>query len=205
MNVFTITQPTDLVKEYVDRGSFYIKFKVEGFWSQDPIYIWAHNGWRDGIKFDINWSTGGRDREELSSDTKATRNFALALQHAVTLTEKLEEMKPEFDKAMAEKEEREMLEAQQREDIRLAKVAADTPRGEELAKEIIESLRESALSNYSESAMFKAYRRGTDSTIGFKAYQTRGGLVRFEVDGWKVSKKDALKKLANSSHRSVIH
>jgi len=70
-------------------------YAVHGFWSGDNVRMSKRrdlltSGWTTP---EINWSTGGADKEEEPDRIKAAENFSAAIKDAVKLARKWEETK----------------------------------------------------------------------------------------------------------------
>lgn len=70
-----------ILDQLADRGSVNLEVAVHGYWSTESISIYIRRDYRDAGVWEtqVCHSSGGRDKEEVESDTQAERNFAKAL------------------------------------------------------------------------------------------------------------------------------
>jgi len=176
-----------------DREALELRAKRDEAWSTNEVQ------W----KFDIEVPRWGRSRDAVKSDYEAHKKvleaYAQAMDRMKDWEGRQDELEAEFQKGEAiRKAERERKEAE-----RLAAIEADTPVGTKLAKMICDNMVKQARATEQDSKTIKFQDRGTHKEHEMRCVYTYTGLTLFNV-GWnRISRKDAVRKLADAWLNSV--
>lgn len=183
-------------------GHFRIPIKVKGFWSGESITVYGDyrcygsTGW----KFTISHSSGGRDTKEVECDGEAAKNFGEAMIAAGNLVALLRsvsyinKLTSEYESALALRAEQERIERQARQE----RIDADPAIGESVAKEFLENLEPNEI--------VIAIKRGEEvSSYSNREFRVSNyGNRTYYKNGERISKKEAIKQLAEYSERSYV-
>ena len=176
-----------------DREALELRAKRDEAWSTNEVQ------W----KFDIEVPRWGRSRDAVKSDYEAHKKvleaYAQAMDRMKDWEGRQDELEAEFQKGEAiRKAERERKEAE-----RLAAIEADKPVGTKLAKMICDNMVKQARATEQDSKTIKFQDRGTHKEHEMRCVYTYTGLTLFNV-GWnRISRKDAVRKLADAWLNSV--
>ena len=177
-----------------DRESLELKVSRDQSWSNREVQ------W----KFDIEVPRWGRSRDAIKSDYQAHKKifeaYAQAMDRMKDWEGRKDELEAEFQKGEAiRKAERERKEAE-----RQAAIEADKPVGTKLAKTICEAMiKQARASDNQESKEIVFKTRGEHKEHKMRCMFTYSKLTLFNI-GWnRVSKKDAIKYLADAWLNSV--
>jgi len=176
-----------------DREALELRAKRDEAWSTNEVQ------W----KFDIEVPRWGRSRDAVKSDYEAHKKvleaYAQAMDRMKDWEGRQDELEAEFQKGEAiRKAERERKEAE-----RLAAIEADKPVGTKLAKMICDNMVAQARKTEQDSKTIKFQDRGTHKEHEMRCVYTYTGLTLFNV-GWnRISRKDAVRKLADAWLNSV--
>jgi len=176
-----------------DREALELRAKRDEAWSTNEVQ------W----KFDIEVPRWGRSRDAVKSDYEAHKKvleaYAQAMDRMKDWEGRQDELEAEFQKGEAiRKAERERKEAE-----RLAAIEADKPVGTTLAKMICDNMVAQARKTEQDSKTIKFQDRGTHKEHEMRCVYTYTGLTLFNV-GWnRISRKDAVRKLADAWLNSV--
>lgn len=181
-----------------------IQFAVKGYWSRDSItvYIERKTNWSDEGRSaswvaTISHSSGGRDTKEVARDSDAERNFAHALIAAADLADEIVGQSNVLEQYFLDERAVIKHEAEEAHAQMLREHEADQPLGEEAANKMIAAIAESG--NDADILMFP---RG--KSIPFLIEAINRAKLKFYVNGVIESRKEVIRKLAESSHRSCI-
>jgi hypothetical protein len=177
-----------------DRESLDLKVSRDQSWSTDEVH------W----KFDIEVPRWGRSRDKVKSDYQAHKKileaYAEAMDRMKDWEGRQDELEAEFQKGEAiRKAEKERKEAE-----RLAAIEADKPVGMKLAKTICEAMiKQARASDSQESKEIVFQTRGEHKEHKMRCMYTWSKLTLFNV-GWnRISRKDAIRMLADAWLNSV--
>ena len=177
-----------------DRESLELKVSRDQSWSNREVQ------W----KFDIEVPRWGRSRDAIKSDYEAHKKifeaYAQAMDRMKDWEGRKDELEAEFQKGEAiRKAERERKEAE-----RQAAIEADKPVGTKLAKTICEAMvKQARASENQESKEIVFKTRGDHKEHKMRCMFTYSKLTLFNI-GWnRVSKKDAIRYLADAWLNSV--
>lgn len=189
-------------------GQGRITCAIHGYWSSDPISLYIRRDWRwapdEGSTHawiaELSHSSGGRDKDEEWSDTRAERNFGAALIAMADLGEQIlavwgQSMETEFQRQRAA--ERAADEEAKR--AKAAAVAEDAPLSLDGAQLVMHQI--------ACGRILVAFERGTTGasapSIKFTAERGRDGRLRFyDRRGALVSRSALLAHLQTLSHRT---
>ena len=176
-----------------DREALELKAKRDEAWSTGEVQ------W----KFDIEVPRWGRSRDTVKSDYEAHKKvfeaYAQAMDRMKDWEGRKDELEAEFQKGEAiRKAERERKEAE-----RLAAIEADKPVGTKLAKMICDNMVAQARKTEQDSKTIKFQDRGTHKEHEMRCVYTYTGLTLFNCGWSRVSRKDAVRKLADAWLNSV--
>ena len=177
-----------------DREALELRAKRDEAWSTREVQ------W----KFDIEVPRWGRSRDAIKSDYEAHKKvfeaYAQAMDRMKDWEGRKDELEAEFQKGEAiRKAERERKEAE-----RQAAIEADKPVGTKLAKTICEAMvKQARASDNQESKEIVFKTRGDHKEHKMRCMFTYSKLTLFNI-GWnRVSKKDAIRHLADAWLDSV--
>ena len=177
-----------------DREFLELKAKRDQSWSTNEVQ------W----KFDIEFPRWGRSRDKVKSDyeahKKAFEAYAEAMDRMKDWEGRQDELEAEFQKGEAiRKAEKERKEAE-----RKAAIEADKPVGTKLAKTICEAMvKQARASETQESKEIVFKTRGEHKEHKMRCMYTYSKLTLFNI-GWnRVSRKDAIRMLADAWLNSV--
>ena len=177
-----------------DREFLELKAKRDQSWSTNEVQ------W----KFEIEVPRWGRSRDKVKSDYEAHKKvfeaYAQAMDRMKDWEGRQDELEAEFQKGEAiRKAKRERKEAE-----RLAAIEADKPVGMKLAKTICEAMvKQARASENQESKEIVFKTRGEHKEQKMRCMFTYSKLTLFNV-GWnRISRKDAIRYLADAWLNSV--
>lgn len=200
--IFSVSEYT---LESIGRGAYSsIRFAVKGYWSIDVIsvYISRETRWSEGSRAaswvaTISHSSGGRDTKVVARDSDAERNFAAALIAAADLADEIVGQSNVLEQYFLDERAVIKREAEEAHAQMLREYEADQPLGEEAANKMIAAIAESG-----NDADISMYPRG--KSIPFLIEAINRAKLKFYVNGVIESRKEVIRKLAESSHRSCI-
>ena len=145
----------------------------------------------------------GRDSDVEPCNIKVARYMMSAMAEAIIEMEQIQKQIPIMDKEFArgqkEREEKRQREAAERQ----AKIDADKPVGHKLAKTICDEMVNQARATEQDSKEIVFQTRGDHREEKMRCIYTMSGLTLFNM-GWnRVSRKDAVRKLADAWLASV--
>ena len=150
----------------------------------------------------IPHSSGGRDYKEVPDDADAVLYFAEGLQRASEIARSILSRSDELEAYRTEAWNERMLRQQQEREEELAKIAADPELGIARAAAMINEIAENT------TLFVQAIERGHGKVGRF--YATRRGKTTFyyagkyDVNGRRISRTDAVHRLAEMSERSTV-
>jgi hypothetical protein len=145
----------------------------------------------------------GRDRDVEPCNIKVAKYMMSAMAEAIIEMESIQKQIPimnkEFERGQKEREEKRQREA----DERQAKIDADKPVGTKLAKTICDEMVNQARVTEQDSKEIVFQTRGDHREEKMRCVYTMSGLTLFNVGWSRVSRKDAVRKLADAWLNSV--
>ena len=189
-------------------GEGRIKYNITGFNREYlEVKVERSTRWNDNKvqwKIDMDIPRYGRDTEQEPSNSKVAKYIRAAMAEAILEMEALEKqtkiLEANFQRGEVEREEKRQREAAERQ----AKIDADKPVGEKLAKTICEAMvKQARASETQESKEIVFQSRGDHKEHKMRCMFTYSKLTLFNI-GWnRVSKKDAIRHLAGAWLNSV--
>ena len=189
-------------------GEGQIKYNITGFNREYlEIKVERRKRWNDNKvqwKIDMDIPRYGRDTEKEPCNIKVAKYMRAAMAEAILEMENLEKVIPimerHFQRGEVEREQKRVAEAAERQ----AKIDADKPVGEKLAKTICEAMvKQARASENQESKEIQFKERGDHKEHKMRCMFTYSKLTLFNI-GWnRVSKKDAIRMLADAWLNSV--
>jgi len=190
-------------------GDGYIKWEAKGYRNETiDLHIQRKQGYystADGKvewRFDIEIPRWGREYDQMKdSDVHSYSHkiYGEALAKLKDFESRVDELEAEFQKGEAiRKAEKERKEAE-----RLAAIEADKPVGVKLAKMICDNMVKQARATEQDSKEIVFQTRGDHNEHKMRCVYTHTGLTLFNI-GWnRVSRKDAVRALADAWINSV--
>ena len=191
-------------------GEGAIKYNVTGYKREFlEIKVRRESSWRSDDsdkaewKIDLDVPRYGRDTETEPCNIKVAKYMMSAMAEAIIEMEQIQKQIPIMDKEFArgqkEREEKRQREAAERQ----AKIDADKPVGHKLAKTICDEMVNQARATEQDSKEIVFQTRGDHREEKMRCIYTMSGLTLFNM-GWnRVSRKDAVRKLADAWLASV--
>ena len=174
-----------------------ISCKVKGYWSRDSITIYLRRDYKEESAWNaqISYGSGGRDSKEVVSDMEAGRYFAEALTYMCNLADSIislhvDTLESAYQACVEEYRQAEKLARQAKE----AAINADKALGEERAKVIVNEMIAQKF------GIASVFARGEDRPVKLEVKTL--GSTTFYIAGSRVSKANAIERLASSSERS---
>lgn len=209
--MFTITSE-DVLQQVVQYGRAYIKYKVDGYWSNDIITVYIDRRWNnENWKIYDSHSAGGTDDKFDGPEWERTRNFAHAMFDAADKiqfwsenTALLDEAEAKYKVAM---EAHYQEQARLKEAARLAAEEADRldrienpSMGVEAATQIAAELKQLVADPDRRYAWREVYRRDNKLKVTAEV-ENSNGKTRFYLNTVAMSKAHFIKTL---SHDFVV-
>ena len=189
-------------------GEGQIKYNITGFNREYlEIKVERRKRYSDNKhtwEIDLDIPRYGRNTEQEPSNIKVAKYMRAAMAEAILEMENLEKVIPimerHFQRGEVEREQKRVAEAAERQ----AKIDADKPVGEKLAKTICEAMvKQARASENQESKEIVFQTRGEHKEQKMRCMFTYSKLTLFNI-GWnRVSKKDAIRYLADAWLNSV--
>ena len=192
----------------IARGQSHIPVHVHGYWS-DVISVYCRPEWSSFTAKEFTWklevthSAGGRDRDEIEDDVRASELFAQGLFAACQYARLLRSKSAELNAAYLIYRAEVKAEADAEEVAKKHAVDSDFALGEKAAISMLDGLLHAAGIHH--IAHIIAYERG-DEERHFKIFAREGrdGVIRFFDTSVPISRVNLIKKLATLSVRSFI-
>ena len=188
-------------------GEGAIKYNVTGY-KREFLEVkvrrnrsYSDDSWSWDIDLDV--PRYGRDNEAEPCNIKVAKYMRSAMKAAIEEMESIQTQTDTMDKEYArgekEREEKRQREAAERQ----AKIDADKPVGHKLAKTICDNMVKQARETEQDSKEIAFKTRGDHREEKMRCVYTMSGLTLFNL-GWnRVSRKDAVRKLADAWLNSV--
>lgn len=191
-------------------GEGAIKYNVTGYKREFlEIKVRRESSWRSDDSDKVEWLIDldvpryGRDKETEPCNIKVAKYMRSAMAEAIIEMESIQKQIPTMDREWKrgekEREEKRVREAAERQ----AKIDADKPVGHKLAKTICDEMVKQARDTKEDSQEIVFQTRGDHREEKMRCVYTHSGLTLFNM-GWnRVSRKDAVQKLADAWLASV--
>ena len=188
-------------------GEGKIQYNVTGFDREYlEVMVRRKDDWRTNKPYwniDLDVPRYGRNEEQEKSNIKVAKYMRAAMAEAILEMEALEKQIPllerHFQRGEVEREQKRLAEAAERQ----RKIDADKPVGVKLAKMICDNMVKQARATEQDSKEITFQTRGDHRECKMRCVYTYTGLTLFNM-GWnRVSRKDAVRKLADAWLNSV--
>jgi len=187
-------------------GEGYIKWEAKGYRNETiDLHIQRKDRWSDSKhewRFDIEIPRWGREyggMKDSDVHSYSHKIYGEALAKLKDFESRIPELEAEFQKGEAARK----AEKIRKEEERQAKIAADKPVGVKLAKMICDNMVKQARATEQDSKEIVFQTRGDHNEHKMRCVYTHTGLTLFNI-GWnRVSRKDAVRALADAWINSV--
>lgn len=153
-------------------------------------------------QLEIEFPRYGRLHNE-ASNLEVAEHIRKALDEAIPQMKNFEKQFSEMEKHFQRGENDRRIKRQEAEKAAAAKLAADRPVGEKLAKAICENMIKQARETKEDSKEITFKTRGERKESRMRCVYTHSGLTLFNLGYYRISRKDALAELANGWLDSV--
>ena len=198
----------DSIQVMGHNGEGRIKYNITGFKNEYlEVVVRRQNSWRTDNKaeweIDIDIPRYGRDTDVEPSNIEVFKNIRACMAEAIVEMTELETMIPELERnfQIGEKQRKAKQEAEEAE--RQAKIDADKAVGVKLAKMICDNMVKQARDTKQDSKEITFQTRGEHRNIEMRCIYTDTGLTLFNSGYYRISRKDAVKQLADAWLNSV--
>ena len=188
-------------------GEGKIQYNVTGYDREYlEVIVRRKDDWRSNKPYwhiDLDVPRYGRNEEQEKSNIKVAKYMRAAMAEAILEMEAIEKQIPllerHFQRGEVEREQKRLAEEAERQ----RKIDADKPVGTKLAKAICDSMVAQARKTEQDSKEITFQTRGDHREVKMRCVYTYTGLTLFNC-GWnRVSRKDAVRKLADAWLNSV--
>jgi hypothetical protein len=188
-------------------GEGKIQYNVTGYDREYlEVKVMRKDDWNSNKPYwniDLDVPRWGRSEEQEKSNIKVAKYMRAAMAEAILEMEALEKQIPllerHFQRGEVEREQKRVAEAAERQ----AKIDADKPVGVKLAKMICDNMVKQARATEQDSKEIVFQTRGDRTEHKMRCVFTHTGLTLFNC-GWnRVSRKDAVRRLADAWINSV--
>ena len=198
----------DSIQVMGHNGEGRIKYNITGFKNEYlEVVVRRRNGWRtdDKVEWDIDIDIPryGRDTDVEPSNIEVFKNIRAAMGEAIVEMTELETMIPELERNFQIGEKQRQAKADAEAAERQAKIDADKPVGEKLAKMICDNMVKQARDTQQDSKEITFQTRGDHHDVQMRCIYTDTGLTLFNSGYYRISRKDAVRKLADAWLNSV--
>lgn len=197
----------DTVEVMGYNGEGKIQFNVTGYNREYlEVKVERRKRWNDNKhhwEIDLDVPRYGRDTEQEKSNIKVAKYIRAAMAEAILEMEAIEQQIPllerHFQRGEVEREQKRLAEEAERQ----AKIDADKPVGVKLAKMICDNMVKQARDTKMDSKEIVFQTRGDHREIQMRCVYTNTGLTLFNSGYYRISRKDAVAKLADAWINSV--
>jgi hypothetical protein len=198
----------DSIQVMGHNGEGRIKYNITGFKNEYlEVVVRRRNGWRtdDKVEWDIDIDIPryGRDTDVEPSNIEVFKNIRAAMGEAIVEMTELETMIPELERNFQIGEKQRIAKEEAEAAERQAKIDADKPVGEKLAKMICDNMVKQARDTKQDSKEITFQTRGDHNDVQMRCIYTDTGLTLFNSGYYRISRKDAVRKLADAWLNSV--
>ena len=189
-------------------GEGRIQFNITGYKREFlEVKVSRRSHWND--KTPVEWNIDydipryGRDYDQVATNSRVVKNIRAALADAIIEMEHLEQNIDSLEEHFQRGEKDRAAEAERKRAERQAKIDADKAVGHKLAKMICDQMVAQARKTEQDSQEIVFKTRGDHNEFKMRCVYTYTGLTLFNM-GWnRVSRKDAVAKLADAWLNSV--
>ena len=199
-------QQEDTFQQIGWNGEGHIKWEAKGYRNETiDLHIKRNTRWNDDKsewKYDIEIPRWGREYDNVSDVEAHEHNYkiyGLALAKLKEYKSREDELEAEYQKGEAARKAEEERKAAERQ----AKIDADKPVGHKLAKMICDNMVKQARETMQDSKEIVFKTRGDHHENQMRCVYTNTGLTLFNIGWGRVSRKDAMAKLADAWINSV--
>ena len=198
----------DSIQVMGHNGEGRIKYNITGFKHEYlEVVVRRQKGWRtdDKIEWDIDIDIPryGRDTDVEPSNIEVFKNIRAAMGEAIVEMTELETMIPELERNFQIGEKQRQAKADAEAAERQAKIDADKAVGVKLAKMICDNMVKQARDTQQDSKEITFQTRGDHNDVQMRCIYTDTGLTLFNSGYYRISRKDAVRKLADAWLNSV--
>ena len=198
----------DSIQVMGHNGEGRIKYNITGFKNEYlEVIVRRQKGWRTDGKveweIDIDIPRYGRDTDVEPSNIEVFKNIRAAMGEAIVEMTELETMIPELERNFQIGEKQRIAKEEAEAAERQAKIDADKPVGEKLAKMICDNMVKQARDTKQDSKEITFQTRGDHNDVQMRCIYTDTGLTLFNSGYYRISRKDAVRKLADAWLNSV--
>jgi hypothetical protein len=192
---------------YNGEGS--VKYNVTGYKREYlEVKVRRDTSWREDDpkvewKIDLETPRWGRDQEQEPCNIKVAKYMRAAMADAIIEMESIQKQIPLMEKEFARGQAERQAEADRKAAEKQAKIDADKPVGHKLAKTICDEMVRQARATEQDSQEIVFQTRGEHREIKMRCVYTYSGLTLFNIGWGRVSRKDAVAKLADGWLASV--
>lgn len=201
----------DSIQVMGHNGEGRIKYNITGFKNEYlEVVVRRRSGYysmscpgKIEWEIDLDVPRYGRDKDAVPSNIEVFKNIRAAMAEAIVEMTELETMIPELERnfQIGEKQRKAKEEAEAAE--RQAKIDADKAVGVKLAKMICDNMVKQARDTKQDSKEITFQTRGEHRNIEMRCIYTDTGLTLFNSGYYRISRKDAVKQLADAWLNSV--
>lgn len=181
-------------------GGGKVTYSIPGF--NEAMEISVRRDPSDKWQLDIEFPRYGRLHDE-ASNLEVAEHIKKALDEAIPQMKNFEKQFSEMEKHFQRGENDRRIKKQEAEKAAAAKLAADRPVGEKLAKAICENMIKQARETKEDSKEITFKTRGERKELRMRCVYTHSGLTLFNLGYYRISRKDAMRQLANGWLDSV--
>lgn len=202
-----ITQK-DTIEQMGYNGSGRIRYLIPGYNDEtlDIMVERENRHWADEPpqwKVDLDYPRYGRERDKYPSNIQVAEHIRDALDVAIPEMKKIETQLDELERHYQRGETERRIKKEEEERALQEAIAKDKPVGRKLAKAIVESMVKQARATESDSKEISFKTRGEHKELKMRCIYTYTGLTLFNLGWYRISRKDAMKKLEDAWLDSV--
>jgi hypothetical protein len=175
-----------------------VDVKIKGFWSGSTITLYVQRGFGGKALWNVSVSvsSGGRDTKEVTTDAEAYTYFAEALIAATELAKAYEASTDVLESFYQKRAAKDRAEFEAERALQAAKVEADTPMGEEKAKQLVARMVSG------EIQLVTVFARGNDRPSPLSC--TIRAKAKLYFCGGIIARAEAIRMLAGASARTHV-
>jgi len=200
----------DSIQVIGHNGEGRIKYNITGFNNEYlEVVVRRKEGYYSTADGKIEWEIDidipryGRDRDAEPSNIEVFKNIRACMAEAIVEMTELETMIPEMERNFQIGEKQRKAKREAEEAARQAKIDADKAVGVKLAKTICDNMVKQARDTKQDSKEITFKTRGEHRDIQMRCIYTDTGLTLFNSGYYRISRKDAVKQLADAWLNSV--
>ena len=190
-------------------GEGTVKYNVTGYKREFlEVKVRRETSWREDDpkaewKIDLETPRWGRDQEVEPCNIKVAKYMRAAMADAILEMESIQKQIPLMEKEYARGQAERKAEADRKAAEKQAKIDADKPVGVKLAKMICDNMVAQARKTEQDSKEIVFQTRGDHREHKMRCVYTYTGLTLFNMGWARISRKDAVKALADAWLNSV--